>query len=259
MATASRPDETTVVDPQVAGSSKRFPRRTGAPAPKPGPYGRLVEAHGLGGSHRRLLAEVTPGSRVLDVGCATGYVAALLKQQGCVVTGFEYDPAAAAEAVRHCEVIVGDIQSEADRARIPQGFDFVLIGDVLEHLVDPWTVLADMRRLLAPDGRVVISVPNVAAWPVRFSLLGGRFEYADFGLLDKTHLRWFTKATAEELARSAGYEIERLSVVPIERPGGVIRRNVPMPWPLLDDLSVRALPGLFGQQFVLRLVPAAQA
>src|SRR3954452_22417298 len=130
---------------------------------EPRPYGRLVETFGLSGSHRRLLAEVTPGARVLDVGCATGYLAQVLTAQGCSVTGFEYDRQAAAEAAQHCdEVVVGDIQAEAERARIPNGFDFVLLGDVLEHLVDPWTVLAAMRDPLGPDGRVVISVPNVA-------------------------------------------------------------------------------------------------
>jgi 2-polyprenyl-3-methyl-5-hydroxy-6-metoxy-1,4-benzoquinol methylase len=226
-------------------------------APGSGPYGALVEARGLGGSHHRILAEVPDGARVLDVGCATGYVAARLSARGCSVVGFERDPDAADEARQHCaEVIVGDIESHEDRARLPRGFDFVLFGDVLEHLVDPWETLAFAKALLRPGGIVLASVPNVAAWPVRLGLLGGSFEYRDFGLLDRTHLRFFTRASAHELARRAGFEIDGERFVHIERPAGPIRRALPLLTSVLDRALARILPGLFAQQFVLRLRPA---
>lgn len=223
-----------------------------------GTYGELVAEHGLGGSHRRILDEVADGARVLDVGCASGYLAALLSSRGCSVVGLEPDPASAAKAGAHCEqVVVGSIESSEDRAAISGRFDYVIFGDVLEHLVDPWAALRFARGLLAPDGAAVISVPNVAAWPVRLGLLAGRFEYADFGLLDRTHLRFFTRATAHELARSTGFRIERERFVHLERRPGPLRRALPLPASLVDRALARVWPGLFAQQFVLRLRPCA--
>jgi 2-polyprenyl-3-methyl-5-hydroxy-6-metoxy-1,4-benzoquinol methylase len=217
-------------------------------------YGRRVERHGLGGSHRRILDEVPPGSRVLDLGCASGYLSALLAERGCTVTGFERDPLAAAQAREDCErVIVGDLESESDRAEIPSGFDVVVIGDVLEHVTDPWDALRFVRGLLAPGGIVVLSLPNVAAWPVRLDLLRGRFEYADLGILDRTHLRFFTRASAHALVRDAGFVVERERFVHLERRPGPLRRALPLPMSVFDRALARVLPGLFAQQFVLRL------
>jgi 2-polyprenyl-3-methyl-5-hydroxy-6-metoxy-1,4-benzoquinol methylase len=230
---------------------------TDAPtADSPSVYGAIVDAHGLGGSHRALLDEVADGSRVLDVGCASGYLAALLTARGCSVVGVERDPKAAAAAAPHCaEVILGDIEAPADRVRIPSGFDYVIIGDVLEHLVDPWSALSFLRGLLSPGGLVILSVPNVAAWPVRLGLLSGRFEYTDTGLLDRTHLRFFTRKSAHELAHGAGFEIAHERFVHLERRGGPARRALPLAANLVDRSLVHLLPGVFAQQFVLRLRP----
>jgi 2-polyprenyl-3-methyl-5-hydroxy-6-metoxy-1,4-benzoquinol methylase len=219
-------------------------------------YAERVAAHGLGGSHALILAEVTPGSRVLDVGCASGYLAAEATARGCTVVGFERDPAAAALAEAWCaEVIVGDLESDADLAALPRGFDAVVIGDVLEHLTDPWRVLRELRGVLAPGGVVVLSLPNVAAWPVRLGLLRGRFEYTDTGLLDRTHLRFFTRRSAEALATGAGFTIERARFQHLERPPGPVRRRLPLATSVADRAMARLWPGLFAQQFVLRLRP----
>ena len=220
------------------------------------PYGRRVETHGIGGSHRRVIEEVPPGARVLDVGCATGYLAAALTARGCRVVGFERDPESAAVAEAHCErVIVGDLESAGDRARLSDGMDVVVFGDVLEHLVDPWAALRWAHGLLAPGGFVVASIPNVAAWPVRLGLLAGRFEYADLGLLDRTHLRFFTRASARRLAEDAGYTVERERFAHLERRPGPVHRTFPFAMSLVDRASARLLPGLFAQQFILRLRP----
>jgi 2-polyprenyl-3-methyl-5-hydroxy-6-metoxy-1,4-benzoquinol methylase len=229
-----------------------------------GPYAALVARHGLSASHRLVLGEVPDGARVLDVGCATGYLAAELTRRGCVVDGVEFDPVAAeqARAPGRCrEVFVGDLESpltreavEAMSGRGAGGPDVVVCADVLEHLRDPWSALAWMRTLLAPGGRAVISVPNIAHWTARRALLGGRFDYSDFGLLDRTHLRFFTRASATELAHRAGF------VVRAERP-------VPAPLPLesrvpalgaVRDRCVRRCPEALALQFVLALTPAAQ-
>jgi hypothetical protein len=106
---------------------------------------------------------------------------------------------------------------------------------------------------------VVTSLPNVAAWPVRLGLLAGRFEYADLGLLDRTHLRFFTHRTARELARGAGFSVERERFAHLERKPGPLRRALPLPMSLLDRALARLLPGLFAQQFVMRLRPQGRS
>ena len=222
------------------------------------PYGRQVAMHGLGGSHHAIAGEVGAGAgaRVLDVGCASGYLAAELSARGCSVVGIEPDPSSAAEAEAHCErIIVGRIDSPSDRSRIDGRFDFVVFGDVLEHLVDPWETLSFARDLLSPAGVVIVSIPNVAAWPVRLRLLAGSFEYTDIGLLDRTHLRFFTRSSAHELARRSGFAIERERFVHVEREPGRLYRLSPRLTSAADAAVARLLPGLFAQQFVLRLRP----
>jgi SAM-dependent methyltransferase len=222
-----------------------------------GPYGRAVAERGLGAAARLMLAEVDDGARVLDVGCATGYLAARLTARGCSVTGFEVDAGSAALAEEHCErVIVGDLESADDRAAIPGGFDFVLLGDVLEHLVDPWAALRFVRGRLAPGGVAVASIPNVAAWTVRLALARGSWAYTETGLLDRAHLRFFTRRTAHELVRGAGFAIERERFSPIEQPPGVLRRIAPLATDVAVKALLRAWPELMAQQFVLRLRPA---
>jgi 2-polyprenyl-3-methyl-5-hydroxy-6-metoxy-1,4-benzoquinol methylase len=221
------------------------------------PYGEAVARRGLGAAARFMIDEVPDGVRVLDVGCATGYLAARLGARGCSVTGFERDPVAAAAAEEHCEaVVVGDIEAEADRAALPHEFDVVLLGDVLEHLVDPWTTLRCVRGLLAGGGVAVASIPNVAAWTVRLALLRGRFEYTETGLLDRTHLRFFTRATAHQLVRGAGFAIERERFAPIEQPPGLARRALPRATDIAVKSLLRLWPELMAQQFVLRLRPS---
>lgn len=220
-------------------------------------YAHEVKVSGLGASHMAILEEVDPGTRVLDVGCATGYLAELLTARGCTVVGFERDARAAAEAERHVsEIVVGDVESPADRERIPGAFDAILFGDVLEHLLDPWGTLASVRGLLAPHGVVIASIPNVAAWTVRIPLLRGSFEYSDTGLLDRTHLRFFTRRSARELALRAGYEIERERWTPLDPVPDPIRRVLPRraAKPAIAALA-RWWPELFALQFVLRLRP----
>src|SRR5262249_51763726 len=121
--------------------------------------------------------------------------------------------------------------------------------DVLEHLRDPWSVLSWLRTLLAPGGRAVISIPNIAHWTSRRALLRGRFDYADHGLLDRTHLRFFTRASAAELAHRAGFAVqaERLAGAPLP-----LESRLPA-LGHVRDRCVRRCPELLALQFVLVL------
>lgn len=161
-------------------------------------------------SHAHQLRQVPPGSRVLEFGCATGYVARYLKERrGCRVTGVDVVEAYARRAAEHCErVVVGDLDRLDFAAEFgAERYDVALFGDVLEHLVAPARVLTATRELLAPGGRVVATVPNVAHGDLRLALMAGRFEYRRLGLLDETHLRFFTHASLVELFERSGYVI----------------------------------------------------
>ncbi len=158
-------------------------------------------------SHRHMVEMIGSNKRVLDVGCSTGYLAKTLAGFGNRVTGIECDPVAAQAARAHAErVVVADLD-QADLGSVVDGevFDVVVFGDVLEHLRDPLPVLRQARHLLAPGGYVVISIPHVAHGDVRMSLMLGRFPYRSLGLLDSTHLRFFTRANLQSLLLGAGF------------------------------------------------------
>lgn len=157
-------------------------------------------------SHALMLELVGNDKRVLDVGCATGYLARALIGHGCTVSGVELDAVAAEEARPVLkELVVGDLETiDLGQAFDPGAFDAVVFGDVLEHVSDPLTVLRSSLALLDDDGFVVVSIPNVAHGAVRLSLLNGNFDYRDRGLLDSTHVRFFTRTTVEALLSDAG-------------------------------------------------------
>jgi methionine biosynthesis protein MetW len=214
-------------------------------------YDDLVGARGLSESHRLLLDAVPHGARVLDVGCAGGYLAVALREaRGASVLGVEPDPAAASAARRRdVEVVEGSVEDAAVRARLSESapFDAMVLGDVLEHLADPWTALGALAGLLRPGGTAAVSLPNAAHWTVRRALLRGRFPREDHGLFDRTHLRWFALADARALVTGAGLEIVREAYTEAPLP---LEAHVALPR-ALRSLAVRRAPGLFALQVVL--------
>ena len=167
-------------------------------------------------SLKKMLRLIGENKRVIDFGCATGYFARLLSDRGCEVTGVEGNPKAAKVAQEYCqEVIIADLDfsslSDILSAQISETkFDVAIFGDVLEHLRNPWQVLRETRNLLKPQGYVVASIPNIAHGAIRLALLQGNFEYQPLGILDNTHLRFFTRKTIEQLFEDAGYIIDAI-------------------------------------------------
>jgi SAM-dependent methyltransferase len=155
--------------------------------------------------HADVVKLVDEGSRVLELGPATGYMTRALVERGCTVVGIELDPEMATRAEAFTErMIVGDIDGLDLEAELgDERFDAIVAADVLEHLRDPLKALNDLKRFLKPDGCFVISFPNVAHGSVRLALLSGRFDYQEIGLLDSTHLRFFTRKSFEELLDEA--------------------------------------------------------
>ncbi len=158
--------------------------------------------------HRNLVELACQGKKILELGCAAGYITRHLKERGCNVTAIEVDGEAAECAQPWCDkLIVHDLNQPGWVQEAGGGFDTVLCGDVLEHLVQPETVLRQIKDLLVPGGRVIICLPNIAHIRVRLRLLFGKFEYAPAGIMDVTHLRFYTYKTARELIEGCGFRI----------------------------------------------------
>ncbi|PKM12129.1 MAG: hypothetical protein CVV13_06490 [Gammaproteobacteria bacterium HGW-Gammaproteobacteria-3] len=171
-------------------------------------YDFAINTEETNSSHAQLLARIAPGSRVLELGCATGYLSEILtRQKNCRVVGVEIDPEAAERARAFCEqVLVADLDNEdLSAALADRKFDVLLCADVLEHLKHPAQVLVKLKPYLAPNGRLLASVPNVAHASIRLELLQGHFDYETLGLLDETHLHFYTRDSLINMLMDAGF------------------------------------------------------
>ena len=152
-------------------------------------------------SHRlipQLVRRLSPPGRVLDVGCDDGFAGRDLLKDGFQVWGIDRNPVTLKKAARY--------------------YQQTILADILDHLTNPAAVFAHFTELLAPNGLVIVSVPNVAHWYVRLSLLCGRFEYTDRGILDRTHVRFFTLGSARRFLQDAGFTIETIETTPTPLP-----------------------------------------
>ncbi|WP_448188850.1 class I SAM-dependent methyltransferase [Azospirillum sp. sgz301742] len=149
-------------------------------------------------------------TRILEVGCGTGALGQALKartpQAHC--TGLELNPEAAMVARQRLDrVVEGDAEDDSVLAQIDGGsFDAVVFGDVLEHLIDPARLLTRLHRVTRADAVVIACIPNVQHWSVLTALLGGHWDYTDGGILDRTHLRFFTLDSGLDLFMRAGWQ-----------------------------------------------------
>jgi methionine biosynthesis protein MetW len=199
------------------------------------------------GTHQAIAERVRAGSRILDVGCASGYVMAYLREtKGCDGIGIEQDPDAAAQARLAGFTVVEDNAERGMAMAASHGpFDHIIFGDVLEHMVDPGPVLAASRDLLRGEGTVIVSLPNVVSLRARLRLASGVWRYEDSGIFDRTHLRFFTVSTGRDLVADSGFRISHETYVgPLTFLGG--RR-------LLALTALR--PGLLGNQMVFEVRP----
>ena len=176
-------------------------------------YGNKTAAYFAGA--RTEIAPLLPvrAARVLEIGCGAGQTVRWLRETGRIerAWGVELFESAAVLAREHFEeVIVGDAESLVDTVFEGKRFDLILCLDVLEHMVDPWKFLLRVQRALAPGGKLIISVPNIRCarvlWPL---LMRGEWHYADDGILDRTHLRFFTRQSAIALASTSALRVEQ--------------------------------------------------
>lgn len=201
--------------------------------------------------------ELTGSARdVLDLGCGNGFLAADLKRNGNSVTGVDvlpqtkqsdaFDQYFAADLDEGIKNVVAKLNGKR--------FDRVLLMDVLEHLKCPERLLQECREVVKKEGAIIVSVPNIANLTVRLSLLLGKFNYTQRGILDKTHLRFFTRKTARRLIEQNGYRIlqERVTVVPLEAALGLkASGNLFRILNTVLGILTKALPGILGYQVIL--------
>lgn len=160
------------------------------------------------GSHGWQVGMIGSNKTVLEIGCGFGAVSRELTGRGCKVYGVEKDPEMGCVAAQYCEKVrCGNIEKIDEFDFDENRFDCILLGDVLEHLVNPELVLSRLGKYLAPSGKIVLSIPNIAHWSVRWDLLRGRFEYQKAGLLDKTHIRFFTFRSINQMIQACGYRV----------------------------------------------------
>lgn len=159
-------------------------------------------------------------AEIIEIGCGNGSTGAIAKAQGkCArYVGVDVDEKAAAEAEKVLDsVAVGNVE-QLDLGQLGGLFDAAILSEVLEHLVDPWALLSRLHSVMRPGALIFASSPNIANMGLIRQLLSNRFDYTPAGVMDRTHLRWFTSATYREMFESAGFET--VSIGPLVPPSG---------------------------------------
>lgn len=206
-----------------------------------------------------LISFMKKNKKLLDVGCGTGTITSTLRDALSLdVVGVEPHPERAEQARTEGLNVITGVYDQIFAQR-NEKFDYILFADVLEHLVDPAEMLREVKNSLAPDGRVLASIPNVAHWSVRAQLLFGNFNYKPTGIMDATHLRWFTRRSVRRLFEAAGYEVEDIRGAAGGWMG--VYRYTPFRFLPQDQKSFvlgqlcRIAPALFSVQHVIKARP----
>jgi 2-polyprenyl-3-methyl-5-hydroxy-6-metoxy-1,4-benzoquinol methylase len=198
--------------------------------------------------NRIFVEEASKYKTILETGCSTGFLSRLIASNGSRVVGIEIDKEAAKIATENCQrVLSSNLNSPEWTKEVGERFDLVTFGDVLEHLMDPLAVLRQTQEILNPRGRVLICLPNIAHWTIRAKLLAGNFRYQSIGILDFTHMRFFTVETAKEFIVDAGYRIIWFRPIIGGRFTGRFR-------PFWQSLA-NVVPGLFSYQIMFLVEP----
>lgn len=178
------------------------------------------------------------GKRVLDVGCATGYLGSRIKDMGNYVVGVEISEPAAREARSILnEVYVFDIENEWPDKLLMQRFDLAILAETLEHVFSPAEVLEKTRNILKDGGEIIITTPNFMTWTNRLKFLFGQFRYKDQGMFDFGHIRFFTYNYLKEVLVKSGFELAR-------------ENHILFPGKLSKIIKVR--PSFFANQFIIK-------
>lgn len=162
--------------------------------------------------NRLAIDAVKVNSLVLDIGCASGSIGEyLIEKKKCFVIGIDNRKSEVNIAKKRLnEVIFGDLNKNETFQKINHKFDVVLATSVVEHLIDPQNTLKRVRNLLKPNGKLIVSTPNIVHWSMRKKIIKGNFDYEEYGILDNTHLHFYTIKTFKALVQESGYKINNV-------------------------------------------------
>jgi 2-polyprenyl-3-methyl-5-hydroxy-6-metoxy-1,4-benzoquinol methylase len=200
-----------------------------------------------------LVPDVVP-LRILDVGCGPGWVAAELRRRGHHVTGVDLIADDGIDE-RTDRFVTADVEQGLPDD-VGEGYDVVIAADVIEHVRNPDDLLADLAGRMDPRGRIIASVPNFAHWYPRARVAAGLFDYDQRGILDRTHVRFFTRRSFRRVLASTGLEVasEAYAGLPLDvlGVGGALGTAVSA----IDGVARRVWPTMFAYQFVVTLQTA---
>ncbi|MFH1544807.1 MAG: class I SAM-dependent methyltransferase [archaeon] len=204
-----------------------------------------------------LIKFISPGQKVLDVGCADGTLGQKIKSEfGNVIVGIEVSKKMGKEARKKLDaVVIGDVE-EINLNLKKNYFDVVVLADILEHLKQPEGVIKKLNPFLKSDGTIIVSVPNVANIFVRLKLLFGKFDYEKSGIMDETHLRWFTLKSLKEMMERNGFKVEKTegirNVLALKKLQAFFDYfKLLKPYEAIDKFLANKWKSLFAQQFIL--------
>lgn len=183
-------------------------------------YGKLFKNNVFSQTHTKIIELVGSNKIVLELGSSTGYMTKRFQENNCKIDIIEKDIEDFKNAIKYANK--GYCKSLDDYlflAKLVGKYDLVIAADVLEHLIDPEKTLKLLKKNLKPNGSIFISLPNIASWQMRKALFfKGKFQYQDSGLLDKTHLRFYTYYSIQELVKSIGFKIKTIYPTEIQYP-----------------------------------------
>lgn len=210
-------------------------------------YKKNVEQFGFSNAHRIIIAQIESGKSVLEVGSSSGYLTKVLKEKDTTVDiiEIEKEPFEQAKKIARNSYF-GSIEDLSVQGKIKEKYDVIICADVLEHLVNPGEVLDFLKTKLKKDGVILISIPNVAYWGMRVHLMfSGDFSYHDSGLMDRTHLRFYSLNNFKDLLKKHGYIVEGIYPAEVRVP----LENSLNKIPVLGKIVVNSMKIFFSKHF----------
>lgn len=216
-------------------------------------YEKLVIKHGLSISQKEIISLVR-NSDVLEIGSSAGYMTKEFAKNGNEVDTVEISGNVVNASAR--KSFIGSIEDRILQKKITKKYDFIICADVLEHLVNPEKVLLFLKSKLRNGGNILISIPNIACWNMRIDLLRGKFDYQESGLLDKTHLRFYTYHSFIKLLKNCGFKINDIffseTKIPLEGSVSKIPLLGRVVVTLIKPVMTRLHPNLTVMHYVIK-------